>query len=310
MRIAVMGTGGMGGFYGGKLALTGQDVTFIARGAHLAAMQKDGLRLHGPDGEFTIEPTKATDNPARLDGKPMQPVDVVLFCVKLYDAEEAANLIRPIVGDDTLVISLMNGVDGPARIAKILGRGHVLGGAAYDSATISGPGIVQYRKGANRLVLGELSGGTHPRTKEFAEAGKAAGFDMQISDNIQQVLWEKFVLLATNAGLTALTRQPVGVVYKDPDLRRLATDMMSEVVAVAEASGVTLSPDIIERSFAVLDTFSPDMYASAYFDLANGKRMEVGSFSGLIAKLGDTHNIPVPHHRTVHACLKPYLDGK
>lgn len=305
MRIAVMGTGGMGGFYGGKLAATGQDVTFIARGAHLAAMQKNGLKLEGPDGDSVLDPTKATDNPAGL-----APVDVVLFCVKLYDAEEAANLIRPIVGDDTLVISLMNGVDGPARIAEILGRGHVLGGAAYDSATIRGPGIVQYRKGANRLVLGELSGGNHPRTTEFAAAGIKAGFDIQISDNIQRVLWEKFVLLATNAGLTALTRQPVGVVYKDADLRRLAADLMKEVVAVAEASGVTLSPDIIERSFAILDTFSPDMYASAYSDLANGKRMEVGSFSGLIARLGDEHAIPTPHHRTVYACLKPYEHGK
>lgn len=304
MRIAVMGTGGMGGFYGGKLAITGQDVTFIARGAHLAAMQKDGLRLNGPDGEMRVEPTKATDNPAGLD-----PVDVVLFCVKLYDAEEAANLIKPIVGADTLVVSLMNGVDGPARIAEILEQGHVLGGAAYDSATISGPGIVQYRKGPNRLVLGELSGGNHPKTKLFADAGIKAGFDVEISDNIQQTLWEKFVLLATNAGLTALIRQPVGVVYKDPDMRRLATEMMAEVVAVAEASGVTLSPYIIDRSLALLDTFSPDMYASAYFDLANGKRMEVGSFSGLIARLGDQHSIPTPHHRTVYACLKPYLNG-
>ena len=304
MRIAVMGTGGMGGFYGGRLAVTGQDVTFIARGAHLAAMQKDGLRLHGPDGEIRVEPTRATDNPAGLD-----PVDAVLFCVKLYDAEEAAELIKPIVGDETLVISLMNGVDGPSRIAAVLGRGHVLGGAAYDSATIRGPGVVEYRTGPNRLVLGELSGGNHPMTKTFADAGIKAGFDVQISDNIQRTLWEKDVLLATNAGLTELTRQPVGVVYTNPDLRRLATELMAEVVAVAEAIGVTVAPEIIERSLTLLDSFSPDMYASAYFDLANGKRMEVGSFSGLIARLGDEYAVPTPHHRTVYACLKPYENG-
>jgi 2-dehydropantoate 2-reductase len=304
MRIAVMGTGGMGGFYGGKLAVTGQDVTFIARGAHLAAMQKDGLKLHGPDGEIIVEPTKATNNPAGLD-----PVDVVLFCVKLYDAEEAANLIRPIVDDDTLIILIMNGVDGPARIETAIGRGHVLGGAAYDSATVRGPGLIEYRTGPNRLVLGELSGGNHPMTRTFAEAGIRAGFDIEISSNIQQTLWEKFVLLSTNAGLTSLTRQPVGVVYSDPELRRLATDMMAEVIAVAEASGVTLAPDIIERSLAILDSFSPDMYASAYFDLVAGKRMEVGSFSGLIARLGDEYAIPTPHHRTVYACLKPYENG-
>lgn len=304
MRIAVMGTGGMGGFYGGKLAVTGQDVTFIARGAHLAAMQKDGLTLHGPDGEIRVDPTHATADPAGLD-----PVDAVLFCVKLYDAEEAAELIRPIVGDETLVISLMNGVDGPARIAEVLAKGHVVGGAAYDSATISGPGRVEYRKGPNRLILGALTGQQHPMTETFAAAGIKAGFDVQISDNIQATLWEKFVLLATNAGLTALTRQPVGVVYTDPDLRRLATEMMAEVIAVAEASGVTLPADLIDRSLAILDSFSPDMYASAYFDLANGKRMEVGSFSGLIARLGDEYAVPTPHHRTVYACLKPYIDG-
>ena len=305
MRIAVMGTGGMGGFYGGKLALTGQDVTFIARGAHLAAMQKHGLRLEGPDGAFTIEPTKATDTPATIE----EPVDVVLFCVKLYDAPAAAELVRPIVGDDTMIVSLMNGIDGPERVARILGKGHMIGGAAYDSATIRGPGVVEYRNGPNHLVLGALSDTIPAALEEFADAGRSAGFTIAVSDNIQTVLWDKFVLLATNAGLTALTRQPVGAVYSDPDLRSLAIAMMQEVIAVGEAVGVTVSGDVIERAMATLDSFPPSMYASAYYDLANGKRMEVGSFSGLIAKLGEAHSIPTPHHRTVYACLKPYLDG-
>lgn len=305
MRIAVMGTGGMGGFYGGRLAANGEDVTFIARGAHLEAMRANGLKLEGPDGEIKIEPTKATDDPATIAG----PVDVVLFCVKLYDLETAAELIRPIVADGTLVVSLMNGVDGPERLAKILGKGQVLGGAAYDSATIRAPGVVEYRTGPNRLVMGALGGKSSPAIEAFAAAGRGAGFDMVVSDNIARTLWEKYVLLATNAGLTALTRQPVGVVYADPDLRRLATEMMGEVVAVANAKGIELSPDIIERSFAILDSFSPTMYASAYFDLANGKRMEVGSFSGLIATFGDELGVATPHHRTVYACLKPYENG-
>ena len=305
MRIAVMGTGGMGGFYGGRLAASGEDVTFIARGAHLEAMRSNGLTLKGPDGDITLSPTKATDDPSTIAG----PVDVVLFCVKLYDLEAAADLIRPIVGDETLVVSLMNGVDGPERLAGILPGGEVLGGAAYDSATIRGPGIIEYRTGPNRLVMGTLAGRTNPRVEAFAEAGRRAGFDIQVSDNIARTLWEKYVLLATNAGLTALTRQPVGVVYADPDLRRLATEMMREVVAVANAKGIELSPDIIERSFTILDSFSPTMYASAYFDLANGKRMEVGSFSGLIAKLGDELGVATPHNRTVYACLKPYENG-
>jgi 2-dehydropantoate 2-reductase len=305
MRIAVMGTGGMGGFYGGKLAASGEDVTFVARGRHLDAIQTNGLKLEGPDGEFLIHPAKATDDPATIGA----PVDVVLFCVKLYDLEAAAELIRPIVGDATLVVSLMNGVDGPERLAAILGKGHVLGGAAYDSATIRSPGIVEYRTGPNRLVMGAAGGAVPARLEDFAEAGRRAGFDMVVSDNIARTLWEKYVLLATNAGLTALTRQPVGVVYSDAELRRLAREMMGEVVAVANAKGIELSDDIIERSFAVLDSFSPGMYASAYFDLAAGKRMEVGSFSGLIAELGDRLGVPVPHHRTVWCCLKPYVNG-
>ena len=305
MRIAVMGTGGMGGFYGGRLAAHGQDVTFVARGAHLNAMQTKGLKLEGPNGDIIISPAKATDDPATIG----DPVDVVLFCVKLYDLDTAADLIRPIVGDETLVVSLMNGVDGPERVAQILGKGKVLGGAAYDSATICAPGVIEYRAGPNRLVMGTLGGDTSDKVEAFAEAGRGAGFEMVVSDNIARTLWEKYVLLATNAGLTALTRQPVGVVYADPDLRHLATQMMREVVAIANAKGIDLSPNIIERSFAILDAFSPGMYASAYFDLAKGKRMEVGSFSGLIARLGDELGIPTPHHRTVYACLKPYENG-
>jgi len=300
-----MGTGGMGGFYGGKLALTGQDVTFIARGAHLETMQRDGLKLEGPDGNFTVEPTKATNDPTKIS----DPVDAVLFGVKLYDAEEAAELIRPIVGDDTAIVSIMNGVDGPARIAAVLGKGHVVAGAAYDSATIKGPGIVEYRNGPNRVVLGALSCAMPPNGHAFAKALGEGGFNAEVSDNIHARLWEKLVLLATNAGLTALTRRPVGEVYADEELRALAVDMMKEVIAVAEAQGIKVSDDVIKQSLATLDSFPPTMYASAYFDLAAGKRMEVASFSGLITRLGVEYSIPTPLHRTVWCCLKPYVDG-
>lgn len=305
MRIAVMGTGGMGGFYGGKLALTGQDVTFIARGAHLAAMQESGLKLEGPDGNFTIDPTKATSDPATIG----EPVDAVLFCVKLYDAEEAAELIRPIVSDDTAVVSIMNGVDGPDRIATVLGNGHVVAGAAYDSATIKGPGIVEYRNGPNRVVLGPLGGAMPANGDALAAALRDAGFNAEVSDDIRARLWEKLVLLATNAGLTALTRQPVGVVYADEEIRALAVDMMKEVIAVADEQGIKVADDVIERSLGTLDSFPPTMYASAYFDLAAGKRMEVASFSGLITRLGAELGVPTPLHRAVWCCLKPYVDG-
>ncbi len=304
MRIAIMGTGGMGGFYGGLLAAQGRDVTFIARGAHLDAIRNHGLRLVGPDTDILISPAQASDDPQTIG-----PVDVVLFCVKLYSAETAAELIRPLMGADTMVISLMNGVDGPDRIAEVLGARHAVGGAAFASAKIDEPGLISFRKGPDRLVFGELDGTISQRAQAFKEACAGCRFITEISDNIQATLWGKFVMLATNAGMTALARQPIGVVYTDPDIRPVAVAMMEEAVAVAAAKGVTLPGDIVERSLGIIQSFSPDMYASTYHDLVAGRPLEIASFSGLIARLGAELGVPTPHHRTVYACLKPYENG-
>ena len=304
MRIAVMGTGGMGGYYGGLLAATGQEVTFIARGAHLDAIRTNGLRVIGPRGDVHIDPAQATDDPGTV-----APVDVVLFCVKLYDAETAAEAIKPMLKPGTMVISLMNGVDGPERIEKVTGPGHALGGAAYASAKIDKPGVVSYRSAMSKLVYGELDGTRSERAVAFADACAATGFDVELSTDIQATLWQKFVLLATNAALTTITRQPAAGVYGDPELKALAADLMREVMAVGRAKGITIPDETLDHSIALTETFPPDMYASMYHDLAAGKPLEVGSFSGLITRLGRDLGVPTPCHRTIYACLRPYENG-
>lgn len=304
MRIAVMGTGGMGGYYGGLLAATGQEVTFIARGAHLEAIRSNGLRVIGPRGDVHIDPAQATDDPGTVN-----PVDVVLFCVKLYDAETAAEAIKPMLKPGTMVISLMNGVDGPERIEKVIGPGHALGGAAYASAKIDKPGVVSYRSAMSKLVYGELDGTRSERAVAFADACAATGFDVELSTDIQATLWQKFVLLATNAALTTITRQPAAGVYGNPELKALAADLMREVMAVGRAKGITIPDETLDRSIALTETFPPDMYASMYHDLAAGKPLEVGSFSGLITRLGRDLGVPTPCHRTIYACLRPYENG-
>lgn len=304
MRIAIMGTGGMGGYYGGHLAASGQDVTFIARGKHLTAMQEKGLLVTGANGDIHVNPAKATDDPGSIG-----PVDVVLFCVKLYGAEAAAEAIKPIIGPETMVISVMNGVDGPDRIEKIIGPGHVLGGAAYAYAKIDEPGVIRYGTDLSRLVFGEMDGTISERAIAFRDICRAADFHAEVSGNIETTLWEKFVMLTTNAGLTSITRKPAGEIYSDPDLKAVAVDLMKEVVTVAEAKGIELPSDIVERCIAITESFPPGMYASMYHDLAAGRPMEVQSFSGLIAKLGDELGVPVPHHQTIYACLKPYMNG-
>ncbi|MEM9357447.1 MAG: ketopantoate reductase family protein [Pseudomonadota bacterium] len=304
MRIAIMGTGGMGGFYGGLLAAQGRDVTFIARGAHLEAIRSKGLRLIGPETNIHIQPAQATDNPST-----MAKVDVVLFCVKLYSAEPAAELIRPIIGPDTMVISLMNGVDGPDRIGKALGNQHAIGGAAFASAKIDEPGVVSYRKGPDRLLFGERDGSKSERALAFVEQCQGCPFTIELSEDIESTLWSKFVMLATNAGMTTLARQPVGVVYKDPDIAPVAKALMQEVYEVGRAKGVAIPEDIVERSLEIIKTFSDDMYASTYHDLMAGRSLEIASFSGLVSKLGRELGVPTPHHDTVYACLKPYENG-
>ena len=304
MRIAIMGAGGVGGYFGAFLGEAGNDVTFIARGAHLEAMRRDGLRLKGARGDIHLSPTQATDDPATVG-----PVDIVLFAVKLFATATAAAAIRPLVGPRTAVISLMNGVDGPERMAAILGEAAVLPGAAYVSALITHPGEITYTSDMSSIVFGEYAGGASARGEAFAEICRAAGFDAKVSADARADLWNKFVLLATNSALTAGIRKPAGEIYSDPDLQALARAMMEEVVAVGRAKGIALDPEIVEKSVAMTQSFPPGMYASMYHDLNQGKPMELDSLSGYVRREGLRLGVPTPHHATVWGLLKPYRDG-
>src|SRR5882757_7125860 len=225
MRIAVIGAGGVGGGYGAALAKAGADVTFIARGAHLAAMKRDGLKLQSPRGDIHLVPTQATDNPAGIGE-----VDVVLFCVKLWDVESAGHSIKPLIGPDTAVIPLQNGVDAAERLIPILGSGAVMGGVAQISASIVAPGVIQQVGTFMRMIFGELDGKRSKRGEDFLALCLQAGFEATLSEQILTDLWMKFILLASNASMMAATREPIGKLRDDPDLRPIFVAAYREVV--------------------------------------------------------------------------------
>src|SRR5450432_2002425 len=213
MRIAVVGAGGVGGGFGAALAKAGADVTFIARGAHLAAMKSQGLKVTGPRGDTHLVPTQATDNPADI-GK----VDIVLFCVKLWDVESAGAHIKPLIGAETAVIPLQNGIDAAERLVPILGAKAVMGGVAQISASITAPGVIHQVGTFMRMIFGELDGKRSRRGENFLALCLKAGFEATLSDQILTDLWMKFILLASNAGMMALSRQPLGKLRDDPDM--------------------------------------------------------------------------------------------
>jgi len=304
MRIAIMGAGGIGGFYGGRLAQSGNDVAFIARGEHLRAIQARGLKLSGAAGENVIPGVQATDDPAKL-----APVDVVLFCVKLFDTEDAARAIAPLLARGGVCITLQNGVDGQQRIGAVLGEDRVMGGLAFVSAQIESPGVIRYASKAPSIQFGEPDGSVSERAARFRDACLAAGFGAEVVPDIRAAQWHKFVGLTVNAALTSLIRKPAGVLYHDPDILALARAMFAEGAAVAGAMGIKLPEDIVEWHVQNHRKFPPEMFASMYHDLARGRRLELDSLSGVIVRKGSELGVPTPLHAMAYAGLKPYLAG-
>jgi 2-dehydropantoate 2-reductase len=304
MRIAVMGAGGIGGYYGGKLAQAGNDVSLITRGEHLRAIQANGLALAGPAGDAHVRDIQATDDPSRL-----APVDVVLFCVKLFDTEDAARAVQPLVAKGGVCISLQNGVDGAERVAAVVGADRVMGGIAFVSSMIEAPGVIRYNAKAPSIKFGESDGRISERATRFRDACLAAGFGAEAVTDIRAALWHKFVGLTVNAAMNCLTRLPAGNVYPDADLMALARTGFEEGAAVGRALGVKLPADIVEWQVKNHLGFPPHMYASMYHDLVRGKRLEVESLSGLIAREGKRLGVPTPFHAMAYACLKPYANG-
>jgi 2-dehydropantoate 2-reductase len=304
MRIAVVGAGGVGGGFGAALAMAGADVSFVARGTHLAAMQKDGLKIEGGRGETHLVPTRATDDPAEIGS-----VDVVLFCVKLWDVESAGQAIKPLIGPDTAVIPLQNGIDAAERLVPILGASAVMGGVAQISASIIKPGVIRQVGTFMRLIFGEFDGKRSKRGEDFLALCHKAGFEATLSEQITTELWMKFIQLASNASITALTRLPLGKLRDDPDLRLIFMAAYQEAIDVGRARGVALPADAIERVLQFIANAPPAMKASMALDLERGNRLELPWLGGKVVELGRQLGVPTPTHGMMYALLKPYIMG-
>jgi 2-dehydropantoate 2-reductase len=305
MRIGVFGAGAVGGYFGARLANDGHDVVFIARGRHLDAIRKTGLRIESPNGNLTIHPAEATDDPASVG-----PVDYLLFAVKLFDTEAVAEACRPMVGPDTAVLALQNGVETEEILGRVLGERHVLGGTVYIAAVVAEPGLVRQTGSFARMIFGELDGSPSKRGQAFEAACKKAGVDAVFSPAVMTEIWMKFIVLVALSGATTVTRKPVGLLRSDPDTRMMLYNAIAEAAAVGRARGVTLPGDAVERQMAVLDGWPPEMVASMLHDLNGGRRMELDYFSGAVARLGRQCGVATPVHDTLYAALKPYKEGQ
>ncbi|HVC55972.1 MAG TPA: 2-dehydropantoate 2-reductase [Stellaceae bacterium] len=304
MRIAVIGAGGIGAIYGAALAKAGNEVIFVARGAHLRAMQQNGLRVEGDRGETHIRPAQATDDVASVG-----PVDYALLCTKLWDVESAGAQLRPIVGPDTAVVTLQNGVDAHERLIPILGRAAVMGGSAFVTGSIVAPGIVRQTGTYFQIAFGELDGGITPRGERLRDACAAAGLEVTLSADIMVPLWEKFLVLVPLANVNALTRLPLGRYRADPDTWALVEASLAETAAAGRADGVRLPPDAVERGLAMLRSMPDHHMTSMGNDLLRGNRLELPWFAGKVVELGRRHGIPTPVNLFVYAALKLHAGG-
>src|SRR5215207_8310357 len=281
MRIAVIGAGGTGGYFGGLLAQAGEEVTFIARGAQLEALRRRGLTLESRlAGTFTI-PVRATDDPSE-----MGPLDLVLFCVKTYDTDTAAQSIRLLIRPDTMLLSLQNGIDNEERIARVAGHTSGIGAVAYVTSVIKAPGVIAQTSGPGKIILGELSGGASARTERLHNVLQRAGITAEVHPDIRVVLWQKFLFICAFSGVTAVSRLPIGTILVDPETHALFQGMSEEVEAVARASGIDLPADCVEQALAIAAAAEPGAHGSLYHDLAVGRRLELESLNGEVVRRG------------------------
>lgn len=305
MRIAIMGAGGIGSFYAARLSQAGAEVALIARGAHLAAIRQDGLRVEGLDPPLAPLRLPATDQPAEL-----APVDIALLCTKMYDIEDAARALLPVLRDDSFVLTQQNGVEAGALIRPILGAERVLDGVSYVSGHVQAPGVVRvHGEVRNAIEFGEADNSSSVRARDFAALCARAGFTARIADDIEAVLWHKFIIAASFAGVMTLTRLPVGPVREDPDTRRLLGAAVAEAEAVARARGVQVSDGLAEQLFGFADALPAGLTASMLEDLQHGRRLEVTWLSGAVARLGREAGVATPVHATIYAGLKLHAGG-
>jgi len=300
-----MGSGGVGGYFGGLLAKGGADVVFVARGAHLEAMRGDGLRIEGgPDDPVHLDHVRATDDPGEIG-----PVDLVMVCVKLWDTEAGLAQLRPLVGDGTTLVSFQNGVLKDSYLRAAYDESHLIGGVAYVATTVSAPGVITRTGPLQRLVFGEFDGRPSARVEAFRSAAVAGGIDAEISSDIRRAIWEKFVFLVGLSATTTTMRVPIGPIRENPQSRALLLDLMREVVAVGRAHGVLLPEDYAEQRLEFADTVSPDMTSSMHHDLERGNRLEVRWLSGGVVELGKQVGVDTPLNRAVADILAVHANG-
>lgn len=299
MKVAVMATGGIGGFIGALLAKNGNDVTFIARGAHLQAIRANRLTVTTIKGDFSVKPAKATDNPGEIGI-----VDWVLFAVKTYDTESAAQMIRPLVGANTTVVTFQNGVDSPDILARVVGKEHVIAAPIQIETTLTAPGVIAQTSNFRIVTIGEMDGKITPRVEWLVDQLKQGGVDVSASDKMPAPLWAKLLFLASFSGLTTLARTEGSILFKMREAQVALRAAMQEVFEVAAAYGVQLAPDLVEQRMQFALNVQAGMTSSMHKDLLKGSRLEIDALSGAIVRLGAAKGIATPVHQTVYAALK------
>jgi 2-dehydropantoate 2-reductase len=301
MRIGVFGSGGVGGYFGGRLAEAGEDVRFIARGAHLAAMRERGLRVTSPAGDFVVRPVHASDDPSALGE-----VDVVLVAVKAWQVAEAADMIRPMLGAETFVVPLQNGIEAPDTLAAALGRNRVLGGLCRIIAYVEGPGHIRHAGVPPSVTFGELDALGSARAEALRAAfARARGVQAEVAPDVRAAMWEKFLFIAATSGVGALTRAPAGIIRSQPETRALLTQALTEIHAVALAQGIALPADAVNTTLTFVDSLPADGTMSMQRDVIDGRPSELEAQIGAVVRLGEARGVPVPLHRTIYAALLP-----
>lgn len=302
MKIVIFGTGGVGGYYGGLLARQGQEVTFVARGAHLQAIRQRGLQVKSVHGDFEIFPAQATDSPAEIGA-----AELILFCAKAYDTDSGARALAPLISPQTTIISLQNGVDAAERLGALLGAEHLLGGATWISAAIESPGVIRQVSAFRRIALGEFSGQVTPRLQAIYAALQATGISVEIVPDIRKILWTKFIFIAAAASFGALTGLPLGGYRHVPQTRALIVQLMREVEAVGRGLGVALEAEALTQALAFLDGAEPGIKASMQVDVAAGKPFELEALLGVIGRKGRQAGVPTPLADALYGLLLPRL---
>lgn len=302
MRIAIFGTGGVGGYFGGLLAHAGHEVTFIARGENLRAIQSNGLQVKSVNGDFRVSPAQATDDPATV-----RPVDYVVVAVKHYHLDQAAPAMRPLVGPDTTVVPLLNGVDAHEHLIPALGAEAVVGGLCSLVSLVEAPGVIRQETKLRRVVVGELDRSRSERVERLVQAWAETGAEAIHAQDIHVAMWTKLVFIASFGGVGSLARCNMGAMLASPETRTLFIEAMREVEAVARGRGVALPPDVVAKSLAMAEGFEPIATTSMQRDVADGKPFELEAFSGTVASMGEAVGVPTPVHRQFYALLRPAL---